>query len=92
MTSLGFGYKDFSNLGNNTNQWMGIASFFYRIGNNFDFVAQYRYSQNNGDLVSLLGDNQHRFQVGLSYTFNKVFNSQFDDRNSILNLEHGYLK
>jgi hypothetical protein len=92
MVSLGFGYKDFSNLGNSTNQWMGIASFFYRIGNNFDLVAQYRYSQNNGDLIPLLGENQHRFQVGLAYTFNKVFNSQFDDRNSILNLEHGYLK
>jgi hypothetical protein len=92
MTSLGFGFKDFSNLGNNTNQWMGIASFFYRIGNNFDLVAQYRYSQNNGDLIPLLGENQHRFQVGLAYIFNKVFNSQFDDRNSILNLEHGYLK
>lgn len=92
MTTIGFGYKDFSNLGNNSNQWMGIASFFYRIGNNFDFVAQYRYSQNNGDLVPLLGENQHRFQLGLAYTFNKVFNNQFDDRNSILNLEHGYLK
>lgn len=92
MTTLGFGYKGFSNLENSTNQWMGIASLLYRIGNNFDFVAQYRYSQNNGDLVQLLGENQHRFQFGLAYTFNKVFNNQFDNRNSILNLEHGYLK
>lgn len=92
MTTFGFGYKDFSNLENNTNQWMSIISFFYRIGNNFDFIAQYRYSQNNGDLVPLLGESQHRFQLGLAYTFNKIFNSQFDNRNSILNLEHGYLK
>ncbi len=92
MVSLGFGYKDFTNLGHDTNQWMGIASFFYRIGNNFDFIGQYRYSENNGDLATLLGENQHRFQVGLAYTFNNVFNGQFDNRNSILNLEHGYLK
>ena len=91
MTSLGFGYKDFSNLANNSNQWMGIANFFYRIGNNFDLVAQYRYNKNNGQLAPLLGDKQHRFQLGLSYVFSKVFNSQFDDRNSILNLEHGYI-
>jgi hypothetical protein len=28
--------------------------------------ALYRYSQDNGDLVSLLGENQHRFQFGLA--------------------------
>jgi hypothetical protein len=91
MASLGFGYRNFSEVGNDTRQWMSIATFFYRIGNNFDLVAQYRYSQNNGELIPLLGENQHRAQMGLSYVFNKVFNSQFDDRTSILNLEHGYI-
>ena len=92
MTSLGVGYKGFSNLSENSNQWMAIGSFFYRIGNNFDLVFQYRYSKNNGELVPLLGENQHRLQLGLAYTFNKVFNSQFDDRSSLLNLEHGYIR
>jgi hypothetical protein len=92
MTTLGVGYKDFPNLADNSKQWMAIATFSYRIGNNFDMVVQYRYSQNNGNLPALLGKSQHRFQLGLAYVFNKVFNDQFDDRNSLLNLEHNYLK
>lgn len=92
MTSVGVGFKSFPNLSDDTNQWMAIATFSYRIGNNFDLVTQYRFSQNNGSLVPLLGENQHRIQIGLAYTFNKVFNNQFDDRNSLLNLEHGYIR
>jgi hypothetical protein len=92
QVSAGFGYKKFSNVGNNSNQWMITSNFFYRIGNNFDLLFQYRYNQNNGELIPLLGKSQHRFQAGIAYTFSKIFNNQFDDRNSILNLEHGYIK
>ena len=92
QVSAGFGYKDFSNVGNNTNQWMIISNVFYRVGNNFDLLFQYRYNQNNGELIPLLGESQHRFQAGIAYTFSKIFNNQFDNRNSILNLEHGYIK
>ncbi len=90
--SAGWGYKSFPDVGSNTNQWMVISNFFYRIGNNFDLLFQYRYNQNNGELRPLLGESQHRFQVGVAYTFSKIFNNQFDDRNSILNLEHGYIR
>jgi hypothetical protein len=92
QVSAGFGYKNFSNVANNTNQWMFISNCFYRIGNNFDLLFQYRYNQNNGALIPLLGESQHRLQAGIAFTFNKIFNNQFDDRNSILNLEHGYIK
>ncbi len=92
QVSAGFGYKDFSNVGNNTNQWMIISNLFYRIGNNFDLLFQYRYNQNNGELIPLLGESQHRIQAGIAYTFSKIFNNQFDDRNSILNLEHKYIR
>lgn len=92
QVSAGVGYKKFSNAGNNTNQWMAITNLFYRIGNNFDLLFQYRYNQNNGALIPLLGESQHRFQAGIAYTFSKIFNNQFDDRSSILNLEHGYIK
>jgi hypothetical protein len=92
QVSAGFGYKNFSNVGNNTKQWIFISNLFYRIGNNFDLLFQYRYNQNKGELIPLLGESQHRFQAGIAYTFSKIFNNQFDDRNSILNLEHGYIK
>lgn len=90
--SAGFGYKNFSDVGNDTKQWMLISNLFYRIGNNFDLLFQYKYNQNNGELKPLLGNNQQRFQMGIAFTFSKIFNNQFDDRNSILNLEHGYIK
>ena len=90
--AAGFGYKDFSNTDGNTNQYMAIGNFLYRVGNNFDLIFQYRYNKNNGALQPLLGESQHRVQIGLAYTFNKLFNSQFDGRNSLLNLEHGYIK
>ncbi len=92
QVSAGAGYKNFSSVGNNTNQWMIISNLFYRIGNNFDLLFQYRYNQNNGELRPLLGNSQHRFQMGIAYSFSKIFNNQFDDRNSILNLEHTYIK
>ena len=90
--SAGVGYKNFPRVGNNSNQKLLIANAFYRIGNGFDLLLQYRYNQNSGELVPLLGRSQQRFQLGVTYTFSKVFNNQFDDRNSILNLEHGYIK
>jgi hypothetical protein len=90
--SAGVGYKTFSDVGNDTKQWMLISNAFYRIGNNFDLLVQYKYNQNKGELKPLLGNTQQRFQLGIAYTFNKIFNNQFDDRNSILNLEHGYIR
>ncbi|MCJ8164213.1 hypothetical protein MKJ04_05115 [Pontibacter sp. E15-1] len=90
--SAGFGYKTFSDVGKDTKQWMLISNLFYRVGNNFDLLFQYKYNQNEGALRPLLGNNQQRFQMGIAYTFSKIFNNQFDDRNSILNLEHGYIR
>ena len=65
---------------------------FYRLGENFDIGFQYRYQHNNGQSGLLFGNAAHRSQLALVYTIDHVFNSQFDDRNSLLNLEHGYLK
>jgi hypothetical protein len=90
--SAGFGYKTFSGVGNDTKQWILISNLFYRIGNNFDLLFQYKYNQNKGELKPLLGNSQQRFQLGIAFTFNKIFNNQFDDRNSILNLEHSYIR
>ncbi len=90
--SIGGGYKSFNELTNTPEQFLAIGNLFYRIGNNFDVLFQYRYTVNNGSLGELLGNSQQRVQVGLAYSFNKIFNNQFDDRNSILNLEHNYIK
>ncbi len=91
QTSAGFGYKSFSEV-QGSEQFMGIANLFYRIGENFDIGLQYRYLKNSGQSANLFGKDEHRLQFTLVYSINQLFNNQFDDRNSILNLEHGYLK
>lgn len=39
----------------------------------------------------MLGDRNRR-NMSIAYSFSKIFNNQFDDRNSILDLEHGYIR
>lgn len=74
-----------------TEQMLGIANVFYRIGANFDLGFQYRYLNNRGRTELLFGQEEHKFQLALVYSVNQIFNNQFDTRNSILNLEHKYL-
>ncbi|MCF6238031.1 MAG: hypothetical protein L3J79_04325 [Candidatus Marinimicrobia bacterium] len=91
QTSLGFGYKTFVNL-NESEQLIGIANVFYRIGDNFDMGFQYRYLSNRGQTELLFGQTEHKIQLALIYSVSQLFNNQFDTRNSILNLEHKYLE
>ncbi len=91
QASMGFGYRSFTRV-DASNQWISVLNMFYRLGENFDLGFQYRYQHHNGQSGLLFGNNEHRFQLALVYTFDHIFNSQFDDRNSLLNLEHGYLK
>jgi hypothetical protein len=89
--ALSFGYKNFPDLENITNQYQLVFNTFYSLGFNFDIGFQVQYSKNQGDLVSLLGENETRFQFSLVYSINEVWNNQFDNRESLLNLEHGYI-
>ncbi len=91
QASLGIGYKSFSVV-NGSDQMIGIANVFCRLGENLDVGFQYRYLYNNGQSENLFGKQEHRFQIAFVYSINQIFNNQFDDRNSILNLEHNYIK
>ncbi len=91
QVALSFGYKTFPDLENPTSQYQVLANAFYRLGENFDAGVQVQYIAYNGDLQGLFGKNETRFQVGLVYSIDQVWNDQFDDRNSLLNLEHGYI-
>lgn len=90
QASLGIGYKSFTNF-SGSEQMIVIANVFYRVGENFDIGFQYRYTNNNGLNGLLFGRETHRFQLALVYSVSQIFNNQFDDRNSILNLEHKYI-
>lgn len=90
--SAGVGYKSLSNLNTYSDQLMFITNGFYRIGQNFDIGVQYRYTENRGFTENLFGKNEHRLQLSVVYSFRKIFNKQFGDREDLLNLEHNYIK
>ncbi len=91
QASAGFGYKSFSNVAG-SEQFIGIINMFYRLGADFDLGFQYRYTKNNGQTGALFGKDEHRFQIALVYSVSQLFNNQFDNRDSILNLEHNYIE
>ena len=89
--ALSGGFNVFSNLTRETRQWQVIANAFYRLGENFDLALQIQQSQFSGDLKAMYGKSETRFQFGFVYSVDQRWNKQFDDRNSLLNLEHGYI-
>ena len=91
QVALAGGFKDYPDLDANSYQLEVIGNVAVRLGEGFDLVGQARYQQRKGDVASLLGDDELRFQVGFVYGFERVFNSQFGERESLLNLEHEYI-
>ena len=90
--AVSLGYKTFPDLLSDTNQLQAVAYGFYRLGENFDVGLQYQFLNYSGDLKPLFGDNKHRIQFSLVFGIGQTWNNQFDDRDSLLNLEHGYIQ
>ena len=90
--AIGAGYKSLSNLETDSDQLMFIANGFYRLGQDFDIGLQYRYPDNKGLTEILFGKSEHRVQLALVYSFSRIFNKQFGDREDLLSLEHNYIK
>jgi len=86
-----FGYKTYPDLTTKSNQWQAVANTFYRLGESFDVGFQFQYKRNTGDLRALFGKNETRIQFGFVYSIDQSWNNQFDERESLLNLEHGYI-
>jgi len=89
--SASFGYKAFPDMSNSAGQQQYVINGFYRIGSNFDTGMQVQYSRFEGDLKDILGQSELRVQFALVFSVNLLWNNQFDDRDSLLNLEHGYI-
>lgn len=83
------GYKDYDKF-NDATQWSVVPSFVYRIGQGVDLMAQVKHTDYDNGLHS--GGNDTAFQLGLSFSLEGVFNDNIGERNSIINLEHGYIK
>jgi hypothetical protein len=89
--SFSQGYKSFPNAISKTAQYQFVGNLFYRLGDNFDAILQIQHKQNSGDLRNLYGKSETRIQIGFVYSIDQSWNNQFDDRESLLNLEHGYI-
>jgi len=89
--SFSLGYKWFPEI-DQSNQLIGIANVFSCIGENVDLGFQYRYAEHNGASKTLFASQTHKFQLALVYPIDQIFNNQFEDRESILNLENNYIK
>lgn len=92
QASLYGGYKTYSNLINKTYQLQIVSNLLYRLGANFDIGIQYQFKKNVGEVTKLFPSNEQRIQLLMIYSIDQLWNNQFDDRGSILNLEHGYIK
>ncbi|MDH5728537.1 MAG: hypothetical protein OEZ58_06080 [Gammaproteobacteria bacterium] len=81
-------YKSYSDE-NDTRLISAIPTFFHRIGERLDILYQIRYDRTNSKI-----SNQRTItaQVGMSFNFNMLFNDSVPERNTILQLEHRYMR
>jgi hypothetical protein len=91
QVALSGGYKKFLNTSRTTELIQAVGSVFYRLGQNFDVGVQVQYQSFSGDLKEMYGASEGRFQLSFIYSIDQSWNNQFDDRESLLNLEHGYI-
>ncbi len=89
--SLSTGYKVYPDQTTDTSQWQVVGNALTRLGADFDMIAQIQYGHRTGDLAALYSSEEVRFQIGFVYSLDQVWNEFFDDRNSLLNLEHNYI-
>lgn len=92
---LGLGYKAFPGLSKRTNQLDMVANVFYRFSRYFDWGFQYTHSRRNGHLKELFGGDESSIQLATIFSIVRPsedqWDDEFDDRESILNVEHRHI-
>ncbi len=88
QAGLTFAHKDYADISKGS-QWSVVSSAFYRLGQGVDLLAQLSYTD-YGD--GLGGGNDAVAQIGMAFSFDAMFNDNIGERDSILNLEHGYIQ
>jgi hypothetical protein len=81
-------YKDYSDV-NDAKQWSIVPNVVYKLGQGVDLLAQYKYTDYGNGLG---GGSDNTFQVGVSFSLEAMYNDNIGERDSIINLEHGYIK
>lgn len=73
-------------------QWSVVANAFYAVGPAVEVGAQYQYQRNDAALPDAFGEDQeHSIKLALIARFETVLGRLFDERDSLLNTEGGYL-
>jgi hypothetical protein len=88
QTALTVAYKDYSDV-NDATQWSVVPNVVYRLGQGVDLLAQYKYTDYGNGLG---GGSDNTFQLGVSFSLEAMVNDNIGERDSIINLEHGYIK
>lgn len=85
--SVALAQKSFDDL-DDAKQWSVVPALRYRLGAGVDLAGQASYTR-FGD--GLGGGSDRLVQIGLIFALDTTFNDTFGERDSLLNLEHGYL-
>ena len=88
QVALTAAYKDYSDV-NDATQMSIVPNVVYRLGQGVDLLAQYKYTD-YGDGPG--GGSDNTVQLGVSFSLEAMFNDNIGERDSIINLEHGYIK
>ena len=80
-------YKDYSDFDDAT-QWSIAPNVVYRIGQGIDLLGQVKYTDYGNGLG---GGSDTTVQLGIAFSLETMFNDNIGERDSILNLEHGYI-
>ena len=85
------GYKSYPDITQDTSQQIIIFNVLKRIGHGYDAGLQVSHQDFEGDLEGIFGEDELTVKAFLTFEFDASWNNQFDDRDSLLNLEHGYI-
>jgi len=88
QASVNLGYKDYSDV-NDATQWSIAPNVVYRIGQGVDLLGQAVYTDYGAGLG---GGSDTTIQFGIAFSLEATYNDNIGERDSILNLEHGYIK
>jgi len=87
QSALTVAYKNYNEI-TSASQWSVSPNFIYRLGQGVDLLSQIKYTEYGANMG--IGHDT-TVQFGISFSLDQSFNDTIGERDSILNLEHGYI-
>lgn len=89
QAALTLAWKNYDGI-NDAALWSVAPSLFWRVGQGVDVVAQAIHRDYGIGLAR--GGSETVYQIGMAFNLETVFGDNIGERDSILNLEHGYIQ